>query len=287
MEVVLEKTFRFANISKDNMDIFSLGKVINRLDRCGIFMCFKGSAELLVDDKPLTISQNGLYIYMPSTKMKPVKVSDELEGILVSVDIDYLVNAISRVSPIENILYLRDNPYVVLTNAQINEAQTIIGQLRKRTEEADSTLSGIDKAIATETLRSLGQVAIYIIFSYLYSQKPVDYRPHTKRDIIFFKFLVSLYKNHVRQREVSYYAAEQNLSPRYFSALVKEKSGNSALQWIVRVVIGDIKQLLETTDMTVKEISVMLNFPTQSFFGKYFKQYTGMAPKEYRDASRR
>ena len=26
-----------------------------------------------------------------------------------------------------------------------------------------------------------------------------------------------------------------------------------------------------------------MNFPTQSFFGKYFKQYVGVSPKEYRN----
>jgi AraC family transcriptional activator of pobA len=30
------------------------------------------------------------------------------------------------------------------------------------------------------------------------------------------------------------------------------------------------------------EIADQLNFPTQSFFGKYFKQYVGISPKEYR-----
>jgi YesN/AraC family two-component response regulator len=34
--------------------------------------------------------------------------------------------------------------------------------------------------------------------------------------------------------------------------------------------------------MTVQQISEELNFPNQSFFGKYFKRLTGKSPKEYR-----
>ena len=34
---------------------------------------------------------------------------------------------------------------------------------------------------------------------------------------------------------------------------------------------------------SIKEIATKLNFPTQSFFGKYFKQYVGISPKEYRN----
>lgn len=49
------------------------------------------------------------------------------------------------------------------------------------------------------------------------------------------------------------------------------------------MVITEAKQLLENSDLTIKEIATKLNFPTQSFFGKYFKQYVGVSPKEYRN----
>ena len=41
--------------------------------------------------------------------------------------------------------------------------------------------------------------------------------------------------------------------------------------------------MLDNTDLSIKEIATKLNFPTQSFFGKYFKQYVGISPKEYRN----
>ena len=47
-------------------------------------------------------------------------------------------------------------------------------------------------------------------------------------------------------------------------------------------LVSEAKQLLEGSDLSIKEIANQLNFPTQSFFGKYFKQYVGISPKEYR-----
>ncbi len=105
---------------------------------------------------------------------------------------------------------------------------------------------------------------------------------HDKRDSIFQAFLVSLFKNYKQEREVAFYAAEQCLTPRYFSSVIKEKSGHSALQWIIQMVISSTRQVLTTTDLSIKEIAMDFNFPSQSFFGKYFKQYVGMSPKEYR-----
>jgi methylphosphotriester-DNA--protein-cysteine methyltransferase len=43
------------------------------------------------------------------------------------------------------------------------------------------------------------------------------------------------------------------------------------------------KALLQSTNMTILQISDELNFPSQSFFGKYFKRLTGMSPKSYRE----
>jgi AraC-like DNA-binding protein len=40
--------------------------------------------------------------------------------------------------------------------------------------------------------------------------------------------------------------------------------------------------MLGFTNISIKEIADKLNFPTQTFFGKYFKQYVGISPKEYR-----
>ena len=104
-----------------------------------------------------------------------------------------------------------------------------------------------------------------------------------KKDKIFQNFVITLFRYYQQERDVTFYASKQYLSSRYFSAVIKEKSGSTALQWIVQMVITEAKQLLENSDLTIKEIATKLNFPTQSFFGKYFKQYVGVSPKEYRN----
>ncbi|MCC8144545.1 MAG: AraC family transcriptional regulator [Tannerellaceae bacterium] len=41
----------------------------------------------------------------------------------------------------------------------------------------------------------------------------------------------------------------------------------------------EAKALLKSTNFTIQQISDQLNFPTQSYFGRYFKKNTGMSPK--------
>ena len=132
----------------------------------------------------------------------------------------------------------------------------------------------------------MGQTFCYEVLNIYFTNQPVVPLPQSNKDVIFQNFMLSLFRFYRREREVGFYAGRQHLTPRYFSSIIKEKSGTGALQWIVQMVISETKQLLETSDLSVKEIAMTLNFPTQSFFGKYFKQYVGVSPKDYREAVR-
>ena len=54
---------------------------------------------------------------------------------------------------------------------------------------------------------------------------------------------------------------------------------------IDRHVILEIKALLQSTSLSIQEISNRLSFPDQSFFGRYFKKHTGKSPLQYRNRS--
>jgi AraC-like DNA-binding protein len=83
------------------------------------------------------------------------------------------------------------------------------------------------------------------------------------------------------ERELKFYADRLNLTPMHLSKVVKAASHKSANEWINDHVILEAKALLKSTSMTIQQISEELHFPSQSFFGKYFKRCTGISPREY------
>ena len=48
-------------------------------------------------------------------------------------------------------------------------------------------------------------------------------------------------------------------------------------------MILEAKALLKSERLTIQQISEMLNFANQSFFGVFFKRATGRSPKSYRE----
>jgi AraC-like DNA-binding protein len=63
--------------------------------------------------------------------------------------------------------------------------------------------------------------------------------------------------------------------------VIKENSNMPAAAWIDNSVVLEARAMLKSTNMTIQQISDELNFPSQSFFGKFFKRVTGMSPKAY------
>ena len=100
------------------------------------------------------------------------------------------------------------------------------------------------------------------------------------------RFLTLVRNNYKDERTVEFYADKMNMTQKYMTTLIKKSSGKSAMQWIQEYVILDAKTQLSTSMSPIKQISYDLNFPSQSFFGRYFKRATGMSPLDYRRSVR-
>lgn len=91
-------------------------------------------------------------------------------------------------------------------------------------------------------------------------------------------------KHYVHERRVSFYAESMRLSIQHLCTTVRQQTGRTVADLIADAVVMDAKALLKSTNMQIKEISISLNFPNVSFFGKYFKRYVGMSPQQYRNS---
>lgn len=96
---------------------------------------------------------------------------------------------------------------------------------------------------------------------------------------------ISLASEHFKEhRDIGFYADKLCMTNKYLSALLKQETGMTALEWIERFVVLYAKGCLSSTTMTIQEISDELDFPSQSVFGKYFKRVEGISPKAYRQS---
>ena len=97
------------------------------------------------------------------------------------------------------------------------------------------------------------------------------------------RFIAMLERGDYRQnREVTYYASELCIAPKYLSEISKSITGNSANWWINRFTILDISRQLRDRSQTFTEISELFNFSSPAYFSRYVQRYLGESPSDYR-----
>ena len=132
-----------------------------------------------------------------------------------------------------------------------------------------------------EIIRTIFTAVFYIITELNQRDQP-EPRRQGRCEVIFEEFMELLQQYNKMERNVGFYARKLRITPKYLSSVVKDVSGKTAAQWIDESVILEAKTLLKYSGLSIQEISYHLNFSTQSFFGKYFKQHTGTSPSRYK-----
>ncbi len=72
-----------------------------------------------------------------------------------------------------------------------------------------------------------------------------------------------------------------NISQGHLSSIFKKQTGKNFSDYVTEIKIEKAKELIETYQYMMYEISDMLGFDTQYYFSAVFKKITGYTPKEY------
>jgi AraC-like DNA-binding protein len=106
--------------------------------------------------------------------------------------------------------------------------------------------------------------------------------PSVHKRLLTDRFIHLVEQSDGRIRKVDDFARQLNVTPKYLSTILKETINRRPSMMIEHFTMEAIERRLRYTDMTMQEIAYDLQFPNASFFGKYFKEHTGMTPLEYR-----
>jgi YesN/AraC family two-component response regulator len=118
---------------------------------------------------------------------------------------------------------------------------------------------------------------------YYYAQKlETTSKSKDKRQLHYEQFIEDVKSYYKINRTLPFYAGKLGVSVTYLTELIKEKHGMTAADYIDRHTATECMALLNSTHLSINQISRSLNFPSPSVFGKFFKRMTGNSPTEYR-----
>lgn len=203
--------------------------------------------------------------------VEQLSMSDDFKGIGVAMSHEF-VTGLGLPYNFQLDRMLRNVPIISLQAAQLDAMLSYMRMAWRLLEK--------ERPFQLETLRHLTCAFYYGIGSYLYQLS--ENKHPSNEEILMQKFLAEVKTHYRNHRKVTFYADRLCLSVSYFSSVIKNVSGKASGVWIDDYVTGEARAMLKGTSLTVQQISHELGFPSQSFFGKFFKRKVGLSPKEYR-----
>lgn len=237
---------------------------------------FSGSAKFKIDMLEYDLKEPiNLIKIMAGQILMIEQLSDDFDGVVVIMSNSF----------VESMLVYMNNalPFNVATRSNCvkhlsNEAIDL----------SEMFLKAIHQVLMNQTNPHLDKVLQHVLMAIFYSSDEICYQlenesgGYTSADTLSKEFMKLVKDNFRSERQLRFYSDKLCITPRYLSRVVKECTGSSAADWIERYVVLEARALLKSTNMTIQQISDELNFPSQTFFGKYFKRRVGMSPKAYR-----
>ena len=241
-------------------------------------ICTSGEAHFTLMGQECVMHKNDLVILFGDQMFKNLSVSDDFHAPTVLMSRAYAQDCLVGLNYLwPYLIYVMANPVVHLTEMESEWVMNCLHLLRQRVGQADKS------RFLRETVVSLTRAFYFEVCSLLDKRTPEGQaRRQSRSYVIFDQFIRLVSINFKRERSVEWYSNEMCLTPKHLSEVVKMVSGKTAGQWITLFVMIETKMLLHDSSLSIKEISLEMNFPNQSFLGKYFKNIAGMSPSDYR-----
>lgn len=225
-----------------------------------LLFCLEGSLKIRINLIDYEITKGEQLIATPNSFGELIYISNNLKCFLI----------IYKESIIDNI-----NSVISIAPDTMNEIKEIYFSMRRRISTSNNLITG-------KILRS------YITIIECYSNEQLINVKNNNTNIkisrqqyIYNKFMELVKRDYLTERNITHYAQQLCITPKYLSRIIYKLSGRYAGDWIKDYVILEAKTMLLTNEYTVQQIADTLNFANASFFGKYFKAAVGVSPKQY------
>lgn len=268
----------------DDLLVFKDVKSIPQLDEprrmncLVVAVCTKGKGGYVLNQKEHTITPGDALILTDGQIVDKIWMSDDIEGIALLISNAFIFEILKDIRNL-SILFLltRNHPVFPMQEDEIRVAHEYFNMICERVTRKDYTLR-------KDVLRLLIVTMIYDLGSVFYRvmETTDNHNYDTKSEKIFVEFIQLVEKYCRKERRVSWYAQQLKLTPKYLSEIVSSVSKCSPNAWIDKYVTNEIRIMLRQTDMKICDIAKELNFPNQSFLGKYFRENVGISPIKYR-----
>lgn len=116
----------------------------------------------------------------------------------------------------------------------------------------------------------------------------LQHLPNPRSNQERIKQMIQYMRKHFTQPFTLAQLAEQaSYSVQHFSALFKEVTEQTPIDYLIRLRIEAAKQLLDAGNLSLPQLAELVGYKDPYYFGRLFKRFVGQSPMQYKRASER
>ena len=230
-----------------------------------------GKARIKIDGRSFSVQSPCITIVLPGQTYQMMKVSEDIafRAVIMSQRFtDSLMNSYIGASKLKTMV--QEYPILDISHDVVS-FNTYYNML----------LRTVQSPVKNFRLESARHLTLSMLYYYAKKLEGAA-RDKDKRQLHYEKFISDVHCYYKINRTLPFYAGRLGVSVTYLTELIKEKHGMTAADYIDKHTVTECMVLLNSTSLTINQISRMMNFPSSSVFGKFFKRMTGCSPTEYR-----
>lgn len=254
----------------------SISKEPQRLNFILMALCHKGKATYSIDTREQTVLPGDLFFISERHIVDNFDASEDFDCQCIMLSTQFYHGFVQNVKNVSSLLlFSMNNPVVSLTRQEIQTYGNFFTLIREK-------IADENHHYRKEVVQALLLAMFYDMSGVIYRVEQSSAKKQSRSDVIFARFIALLQENFRKERRVGWYASQLEITAKYLSEVVKNVSKRTPNEWIDSYVVLELRVLLKNSPKSIKEITEELNFPNQSFLGKYFKEHVGVSPSEYR-----
>lgn len=249
----------------------------NLNDCCGHMICIEGEGSFVFNDKCFHFCAGDILILTLPHKLINLAAGKGLKIEYFATQYKFLNNQLpSNSFAIGGGISLYADPVIHASKKEGERFLADIRTIRDRMKEED------EHRFYLEMIASLCRVMMYDLFSF-HARRDESLQSTNRTSYVVKELLNMLAAGRSRiERSVGYYAKQLNVSPKYLSKTVKRATGGSVTFFIDRHTLPILKEYLDNENLSLTQISDIMNFSSLSYFSRYCSKLLGMTPSEYR-----
>ena len=241
-------------------------------------ICTSGRGSFIYNDRDFTMSKNDIAVIARPQLVSLIQSDEGFRCEYVAAPDKFLHNLLPANNySIQGCVSLFDNPIINVSE---------IDALRFRADLANicSRIDNTDHQFYQELMGSLLQTMVYDLFDF--HAKTNDNILTTDRvGYIASRFFTLIEAGRPKtRREVSHYAEQLNVTPKYLSDTIKRVTGTSVSTHINNAATAIALEYLKDNTLSVSQIADEMNFSSLSYFSRFCVKHIGMSPVKFRTA---